>query len=219
MNVLCYYYLIGDYANYQKIFFDWYNNFKLNFCTEQKITYFLVTDNDSLMDNIHSDDIIIRKCDPVSNITDAKSFKFKYLKDNLDLISKYDYIHYSNSNLRCGKKISFNDLIFDNKKFTAITHPYFGTRNNFLKLNYGLNIGSSIEIQEDTKTFKYFQAGNWIGTSEEVIKLTEFIENKRCLDFNNNIILRWNDETYYNYYLNVVNKNNFNILDGSIWLS
>lgn len=215
-KVISCYYLLGKYASSTKMFEDYINSFREHFCCDCDLFFLVITDNSDLLKNLdRTDDIIFKLVDQNLDPHDIKRKKFHYILKFEDELRKFDYIHYANCNLRCNQKIYLSDLITKHE-ITAVTHPE--RCKPFRSLQQNIK-NSSIYISNFNNNMTYHQAGNFIATSDNFLKLYNICNDLMKKDISNDIYTRWHDETYFNYYLNCILKNeNFNSLNGRIFL-
>lgn len=123
-------------------------------------------------------------------------------------LKEYDYIFYLDADMRVVAKIS-DEILGDG--LTAAEHPMYSLRKEYIppyepnpeSTAYINRPGSIVVDETGKKRFKpYYYAGGFQGGRSEVfIEAMKEMKRNIDIDFNNNYIAVWNDESHWNKYL------------------
>ena len=158
--------------------------------------YFVFTDSETIQstDNIHK---IYQEKLGWPKDTLMRFHLFLNIEEEL---KKMDYLFFFNAKYTFIKAISENELLPTEKDnfLTGQLHPvaYHKKRKNF---DYETNSKSTAFIQEKAGTY-YFAGGLIGGRTSEFLQLCHQLKNCIDIDFSNNIVAKWHDESHINNY-------------------
>ena len=214
-------------GKYNLFFYDFYRTFNENFCPGHNLTFAVITDKPEICNNIKN--VKVYDIQRHYKSKDVNFIKFRKWKDILiceDLLLEQDYCFFINSNLTCTNKVTLDEL-FKGKSQYAVYHSLFGIQSMpmYESLCKHPKSAAFFDAQNRLKypNYMYFQAGNTGATSQQFLKMCNFIESCRQYDlfYGLDKYIPWHDETYYNKYINTILKKNsdsINILDGKKYL-
>ena len=162
--------------------------------------YFVFTDSETIQstDNIHK---IYQEKLGWPKDTLMRFHLFLNIEEEL---KKMDYLFFFNANYTFIKTISENELLPTEKDnfLTGQLHPvaYHKKRKNF---DYETNSKSTAFIQEKAGTY-YFAGGLIGGRTSEFLQLCHQLKNCIDIDFSNNIVAKWHDESHINKYFSKI---------------
>jgi histo-blood group ABO system transferase len=117
--------------------------------------------------------------------------RYKIFSDNSNILSKMDYIFYSDVDMRFVSEVG-DEILSDR---VATQHPgYFGGRGT--PETNPLSLACVFPYEQ----MQYFAGGFNGGTSKEYLKMAHKISNDIDVDCSRNIIAIWHDESHMNRY-------------------
>ena len=187
----------GDYSVFWK---EFYENFEEYFCPSYHKTYFVFTDkleiayeNNGNVRRIKIDD------QPWPIITLLRFNIFLSIKDKL---KDYDYLMFSNSNIRCRREVSPEELIPDIEKkegLTVVQHPGYAWSN---KIDYPYERRSeSLAYIPWNCGKKYVIGALYIGNRNCFLEMAEELDRNVKEDLKNRVIALFHDESHLNRYI------------------
>jgi histo-blood group ABO system transferase len=130
--------------------------------------------------------------------------RYKIFSENSEIISKMDYLYYSDVDMRFESEVG-DEILSD---LVATQHPgYYGSRGT-----PETNIKSLAYVSEN-ESMQYFAGGFNGGTTKEYLKMSKKISDNIDIDYSNGIIAVWHDESHMNRYF--INNTPTKILDPS----
>ena len=201
----------GAYIEYWKEFYD---SFEQNFLSDYEKHYYLFTDKKKLYQEENSKvHVYYQEHLPWPLITLMKYHIALTIKEQL---VNYDFVYWSNANIKCESKINAKDILPDKKKgqrFTFTLHA-----NNFVDKRYIHKFNFEYERNRRSLAYipynigRYYIYGNmWGGSGKDVVELMENFDNRINEDLKKRIIPIWHDESYVNHY--VVTHSDYRLLD------
>jgi len=130
--------------------------------------------------------------------------RFYYMCRFVEFYKKYDYIYYIDSDMLVNNIIN-DDLLPDDSGLVGVEHPLqkrkiLGERPSFETNKH------SLAYFEEQKNEVYFQGCLFGGVAVEFVHLINTLNERTNKDIGNNIIARWHDESYLNWYFNTVRQ-------------
>lgn len=159
------------------------------FLKNQNVTYFIFTNKDiSFLKNERN---IVKVEVEHKNWPWMTLGRYKIFCDNKDLLSKMDYLYY------CDVDMKFVDEVSDEilHERVATQHPcWYETRGT------PENNPNSLACVHPHENMQYFAGGFNGGTSEEFLKMSNILSNNIDIDYKNNVVAIWHDESHLNRY-------------------
>lgn len=159
-----------------------------NFLLEQDVTYFIFTDKE--IDIVSDRKIVFIKVAhrewPWMTLG-----RYKIFSDNHDELSKMDYLYYCDVDMRFVGKVG-DEIIGDR---VATQHPGYYSRRGTPETN-----PASLACVYPYEEMQYFAGGFNGGKSEEFMKMSKILSNNIDIDYSNDIIAIWHDESHMNRY-------------------
>jgi histo-blood group ABO system transferase len=117
--------------------------------------------------------------------------RYKIFTDNQHELSKMDYLYYCDADMR------FVGLVGDEilSDLVATQHPGYYNRRGTPETN-----PASLACVYPHEDMQYFAGGFNGGSSYEYLKMAKKISNNIDIDYSNNIIAIWHDESHMNRY-------------------
>ena len=160
----------------------------LYFCKDSDVTFFIFTNKKIEINNNISHKIINVEHKPWPWMTLGR---YKIFTDAADQLSSMDYLFYCDADMKFVSKVGL-EILGDR---VATQHPgYVNTRGT-----PETNPKSLAYIRNDEHMI-YFAGGFNGGTATEFLKMSKTLSNNIEIDFNNNIIAIWHDESHINRY-------------------
>ena len=117
--------------------------------------------------------------------------RYKIFSDNSNILSKMDYIFYSDVDMRFVFEVG-DEILSDR---VATQHPGYYDRRGTPETN-PLSLACVFPYEQ----MQYFAGGFNGGTSKEYLKMAHKISNDIDVDCSRNIIAIWHDESHMNRY-------------------
>ena len=167
------------------------------------------------------DDVTVVVIDPVADVNSRKLMKFDLIDDFFRNNAASEYFSFIQSNCRCISPVSAVELLHGHD--IALNKSCWWEKSNcdsFMKY-YCNTPGSVTFISKQKPGIPYLQAGHFIGKSQKIKILTNWITGAIKKDLSKNVHTKWHDETYLNYYYHYVNGGAIDIalISGRTYLS
>lgn len=195
MKIGIIYFVTGDYCTFWEDFYDACEKF---FCIDATKTYYLFTENETLL-TINRPNVQTYRITDRGWIINVSS-KNEYMISIKDQLEENQYAFYLNGNYKPINKIYSNELIpcekehflvglsfhvFKNKRPSLL--PYERNESSLAYIPYGLG-------------HTYFQGGFYGGRIKELLELAHWCNQCYQTDSTNGIITCNHDESYLNHY-------------------
>ena len=164
--------------------------------TTSKKDFLIFSDNNKLHG---SDNYISHFPWPINTL-----MRFYYMCKFVEFFKKYDYVYYIDSDMLVNNVIN-NDLLPDSSGLIGVEHPLQKRKILGERPSFEIN-KNSLAYFEEQKDEIYFQGCLFGGTSIEFINLIQILNKRTNKDMGNNIIARWHDESYLNWYFNTIKR-------------
>lgn len=195
MKIGIIYFVTEDYCNFWEGFYKACEEF---FCVDSVKTYYLFTNNETLLINLQSNVQTYKIVDEGWLVNVCR--KNEYIISIEDELIKNDYAFYLNGNYKPIKTIYSNELIPNEKEHFLIglsfhifknrrpsLLPFERNQNSLAYIPYGLG-------------YTYFQGGFYGGRVKELLELAHWCDRCYRMDLANEIITCNHDESYLNRY-------------------
>jgi histo-blood group ABO system transferase len=120
--------------------------------------------------------------------------RYKFFTNACDLLSKYDYVYYSDVDMSFVSPIK-EEILFD---LIAVQHPGHVNKPKHL-FTYERNMKSTAGMKYEDGDF-YYAGGFNGGKAEEFLKLSKELDKNIDKDKEEHIIAKWHDESHLNKY-------------------
>lgn len=174
---------------------NYYNKFIPNLY-ESMVKYFKFDFNLlCLTDNIDSEQNFIKKYIKHSSWPYSTLMRYHHILKYIDILKKYDYVFYIDSDMIIYDHIEYNEIISDR---VGILHPgfYNSQRSEF---SYETNLKSKACVRHNEGS-NYYQGCLQGGSLQNFIHLCSTIKTNIDEDLTRNIIALWHDESHLNKY-------------------
>lgn len=179
---------------YIELYEDFKKTFDKYFLTRHNKKYFIITDNKEFKCCNNEEKILIE--DEGWRMTNLKRFEY-FLKCDL---SDMDYVFFFNGNSICRDEVFDNDIIpNEDEKYLCGTWLFFHNALN----PYDNNKNSACYMP--CKLNYAFRGGLLGGRTQEFIKMCNSCIEMIKYDLSMNYIPKWNDEAYFNKYVENLN--------------
>lgn len=201
---------------------DIIQDIKDNFLTQEKKLLLISTDNVEILKKY--DTIMDDKINYVANYIPCRGFpadtmyRFEYFLnfsdmkiDKLDIknINDIDHLLFMNINLRFNEKV--DSLSLKEYDFFGVVHPGKTlTDKMFMSLESRKECGAYVDSNKN-RDIPYICGGVNGGKTQYYLEMARELKQLTEIDDNKNIIAKWHDESYINYYYSK-NKKKFKIL-------
>ena len=170
-----------------------YSGAEKNFLPEHEVEYILFTNMDFQVNGCK------RKINTVK--IDHREWpymtlhRYKFFTQASDLLSKYDYIFYSDVDMSFVSTIKEEILV----ELLAVQHPGYFNRPKEA-FSYERNMRSTAGMKYEDGQF-YYAGGFNGGESKHFLKMSEILDKNIDKDEEEKIIAKWHDESHLNKYL------------------
>ncbi len=180
-----------------EIFWDgFYESAEKYLMPDKEKHYFVFTDSDKINNHINVTKI------PVENPgwPHVALKRFHYFADNKSLFGECDYLFFYNANYTFIKPIYFSELCptADENHLVGQQMPAIYHRRPIDFPNERRQISTAyIPLNSE---LVYFGSGHIGGRTKEFLEMSDVIKNNVDIDYSNNIIAIWHDESHVNKY-------------------
>lgn len=186
---------IGEYVHFWE---EFYKSMQKNFLRESKKEFFVFTDADQLYGE-GEDKCIHRIHQKDLGWPGNTLFRFRMFMTQKEELEKFDYIFFMNANIVCRKEVTEEMFLPIKEQLLVVQHPGYWNKSS-LEFPYDRNRRSSAYIPYG-KGQVYVCGGINGGKREAYLKLIEELDKRIEMDYNNNIIAKWHDESHINKYI------------------
>lgn len=136
--------------------------------------------------------------------------RYKFISELAPKIENDDLCIFADIDLEIVRPID----TFHVDKLFGVNHPGNYYVDNIISLEDNPNSLAYVDKSKLPDDYQYIQGCFWGGTGECFLKLINCLYNNTRLDYENNVVAKWHDESHLNKYL-IENFNDFTILPSS----
>jgi histo-blood group ABO system transferase len=160
-----------------------------HFLKNHKVTYYIFTDDDSILSSTDEDTCPIFKSHlPWPHATLSR---YETFYNSAKLLNKEDYLFYCDADMRFVSAVG-DEILGDT---VATIHPGFLGKRGTPETRK-----ESLAFVAPQEEMTYFAGGFNGGTSENFLEMSKSIAKNIDVDMENNIIAIWHDESHMNRY-------------------
>lgn len=183
-------------GKYNQFFKDFFNSCEKYFLVETQKIYYVWSDDYKISDGIDNVIFTYKKCDgfPLDSL-----FRFDMFLQKEKEILNNDYVFFFNANMLFVDNIGFEFLPKKDKILAVLSPGYY--KRPACMFPYENNPISTAYIKREKKQYHYYMGSLNGGTAEEYLKLIKECSKNIHIDYNNNHIAKYHDESHLNKYL------------------
>lgn len=158
------------------------------FLNNYKVTYFIFSNQDIKLDTLR--EVVVTKVEhkewPWMTLG-----RYDIFYNNADKLKNMDYLYYCDADMKFVSEVG--DEVFSAR--VATQHPGFYGRRGTPETN-----PNSLACVHPSEYMEYFAGGFNGGTSYEYLKMAKQLSYNIKVDYSNNVIALWHDESHMNRY-------------------
>ena len=123
--------------------------------------------------------------------------RFHHINHHKDRFKDYDYIYYLDVDMIANSLID-DEILPNNNEIVCVSHYW----NNTYELYENTNKNSTAYVKKlESINYQYCQGCFFGSTKDSFLKMSSILEHNINIDFKNNIIAKWHDESHLNNYI------------------